>query len=130
MLKLTYKLAVMNWLRKRALLVLALMVIWTALPSLACAIPANETQLPACCCGMGHSCTHMKDMHGSCCHLNHQNPAMEAIPPFSPEHTHHLVFAAYILLPLPTLGNQASLTTIPALPVPTASPGSSTNLRI
>jgi hypothetical protein len=72
----------------------------------------------------------MMGMGGSCCHFNHQNSAVEAIPLFSPEHTHQLTLAAHLFLQLHALDDPTPLAGISALPLPTASPGRTTILRI
>ena len=121
----------MGWLKKRALLMLALMVTWATVPSLACALPVNQqSQRPTCCRGMGPSCTQMMGMDGSCCEFNHQSPSVEALPPFSPEHTLHLASAAHAFLPLHVQADPAPMTGISVLPAPTTSSGRTTILRI
>jgi hypothetical protein len=79
----------MRWGRKFALLMLATVVLWTALPASACLLAMQPGTPPACCrrsmaqkCGMRGT-----DSKASCCQTGSIDAAVTLVPPFSPEHS-------------------------------------------
>lgn len=84
-----------HWGRKGALLLLAVVVAWTAVPVSACLLSAQAAGMPACCRGMAPDCP----MHGmradtSCCRIDGRDAAFTPVPPYSPEHSQRLVFVS------------------------------------
>jgi hypothetical protein len=62
--------------RKRALLLLTVVVLWTAIPALACFTPSAQ---PACCQGMMQGCDDSAAMSGMpCCQVH---PSDSNVPP-------------------------------------------------
>ncbi len=77
----------MNWGRKGALLMLAVVVFWTAAPACACLLTSQPSGQHSCCRGMGHKCGMPgMSMNGSCCRVQQQNTAVTPVPPYSYEH--------------------------------------------
>jgi hypothetical protein len=77
----------MRWGRKFALLMLATVVLWTALPASACLLVTQPGARAACChrsmaqkCGMQGT-----DSKASCCQTGGIDAAVTPVPPFSPE---------------------------------------------
>jgi hypothetical protein len=75
----------MNWSRKGALLMLAVVVFWAAMPASACLLGTHSAGLPDCCRAMTQGCD-LPGMgaSGSCCQVQGKNPAVPSVPPYSP----------------------------------------------
>ena len=117
----------MGLLRKSTLLVMTLLIVWITTPSFACALPAGQMNRPSCCHDMAPDCT---QMNGSCCQFGHQNSAVEEILPFSPEHAHQLFLALHSTDQELVLDDAMNSFGAMERPIPTASPGRNTILRI
>jgi len=84
----------MNWGRKGALLMLAVVVLWTAMPASACLLAAQATGQPACCRGMEAGCdAPSAPANASCCQTPRQNTAVAPAPLYSPHHSQKLASA-------------------------------------
>ena len=120
----------MNWPRKTVLLLMALMMFWTTVPAVACAFSASQAGRPECCRNMAADCTRMMSAERPCCQLSPQRSTVEVTPLFSPEQNHQVFLAAYSAGLQFASGNEVSLVGALNRPMPNASPGSSTILRI
>jgi hypothetical protein len=127
----TGDLRTMNLGRKGALLMLAVVVFWTAAPVCACLLTTQPSGQHSCCRSMERKCGMPgMSMNGSCCRVQQQNTAVTPVPPYSPEHSQKLGFVPH----------QASLQLSVALvfgfqdaleePPPKFPPGCSSILRI
>jgi hypothetical protein len=80
--------------RRRALLMLAIVVLWTVLPVSACLRAMQTTGQHACCHGMAQACdSSAMDASGSCCLVHRQSAA---VAPVSPEAADHLQTLAMV----------------------------------
>ncbi len=85
----------MTWGKKSALLMLAMMVFWTALPVSACVLAMPTAGQHACCDGMTMtmaSAPARTTANGSCCQIGRQNPAVPPVPLSSFERSQQLAF--------------------------------------
>jgi hypothetical protein len=86
----------MNWGRKGALLMLAVVVLWTAIPASACLFAVHSTGQPDCCRGMaGEFDSPSMCANGSCCQAERQNAAVATAPLYSPEQSQKLAVAPH-----------------------------------
>ena len=86
----------MNWGRKGALLMLAVVVLWTAIPASACLFAVHSTGRPDCCRGMaGEFDSPSMCANGSCCQAERQNAAVATAPLYSPEQSQKLAVAPH-----------------------------------
>jgi hypothetical protein len=84
-----------NWGRKGALLLLAIVVAWTTLPASACLFTARTAGRPACCSGMAQDCPMCGMGLNVCsCRIDGRNAAFTPVPPYSPEHAQPLAFVS------------------------------------
>jgi hypothetical protein len=120
----------MNWPRKTVLLLMTLLMFWAAVPSVACAFSAKQVNQPECCRNMATDCTRTMSADRPCCELSPQRSSVEVVPPFSPEQAHQFFVAAHSAFFQLAFNNQVTLVGALNHPVPNASPGSSTILRI
>jgi hypothetical protein len=86
----------MNWERKGAWSMLAVVVVWATMPASACLLNMRHTGQPDCCRAMAQEC----DAPGigasnSCCQVQGKNPAVPSVPPYSVGHSQKLAFVAY-----------------------------------
>jgi len=76
----------MNWGRKGAFLMLAVVALWTTIPASACLLAQHSTGQPDCCRGMvleldsPSTCA-----NSSCCQAKQQNKPIASTPLYSPE---------------------------------------------
>ena len=83
----------MNWGRKSAMLMLAVVVLWTALPAYACMLAAHSTGEPECCSGMAREFdSSSMCANPSCCQAERQNAAVATAPLYSSEQSQKLAF--------------------------------------
>jgi hypothetical protein len=126
-----WKLHTMNWSRKGALLMLAVVVFWTAMPAGACLLGMRLARQPDCCRGMARECgSPGMSASSSCCRAHRQNIAVTPVPPYTPEHSQKLASVLY-------QAGQHLLASSPAgywnalkAPPPKLAPGGSCILRI
>jgi hypothetical protein len=85
----------MHWGRKIALLVLAAVVLWTAMPVSACVLTMQPSARPACCDGMAQGAMPGMKMLPACCRVHGTEPALTPVPPFSPEPLLRPLLVAY-----------------------------------
>jgi hypothetical protein len=84
----------MNWDRKGALLMLAVVVLWAAIPASACLLAVHSTGQPDCCRGMVQEFdSPLMCGSGSCCQAGRQNAAVAAAPLYSPKQSQRLAVA-------------------------------------
>jgi hypothetical protein len=87
----------MNWGRKGALLMLAVVVLWTALPAYACLLAAHSTGQPDCCREMAREIdSPLMCANPSCCKAERQNAAVATAPLYSPERWQKLAFVPHL----------------------------------
>jgi hypothetical protein len=81
----------MNWSRKGALLMLAVVVFWAAMPASACLLGVGNSSQPDCCRAMAQGCD-SPGMGASspCCQIQGKNPAVTPVPPYTTEHAQKL----------------------------------------
>lgn len=81
----------MNWGRKGALLMLAVVVFWAASPASTCLLASHSAGQPNCCGGMALSCDSPgMGADSSCCRVQGNNPAFTPVPSFSVWHSQKL----------------------------------------
>ena len=86
----------MNWGRKSALLMLAVVVLWTALPASTCLLAAHSTGQPDCCRGMARKlASPSMCANPSCCQAERQNAAVATAPLSFPEKSLKLTFTQH-----------------------------------
>ncbi len=86
----------MHWGRKFALLMLAAVVLWTAMPVSACVVTMQSNARAACCGDMaqGGPMQRMKIIP-ACCRIRATDPAVVPVSAFSPEHSLKPMLVAY-----------------------------------
>ncbi len=83
----------MSWGRKGALLMLAVVAFWTAIPVSACLLARQSPAQPDCCRAMARDCNAPGSVsNNSCCKTYRQEAAVTPAPPFSPQHAQKLSF--------------------------------------
>ena len=83
-----------NWGRKSALFMLAVVVLWTAMPAAACLLGMQQAGRPDCCKQMEMGpdcCSPVMGASGACCQIQGQNFIVSPAQPYSPEHSQRLV---------------------------------------
>jgi hypothetical protein len=116
--------------RKGALLLLAVVVLWTAAPLGACLLASQPSGQHSCCRGMELKCgISGTSIDGSCCRVQQQNTPATPVPPYSLEYSQKLAFvphqASLQLSAASVSGLQNALEEPPKFP-----PGSSSILRL
>ena len=77
--------------RKSAFLMLAMMVLWIAMPASACLRATQPTWQHACCHGMMTACgSSAINANGSCCLVYPRNIAVTLVLPYSSDHSRKL----------------------------------------
>jgi len=85
----------MNWGRKGALLLLTVVVLWTAMPASACLLAVNATGQPDCCRGMKPGCDEPSmPAKVSCCQTYQQNAAVATAPLYSLQHSQKMALGS------------------------------------
>jgi hypothetical protein len=129
----TRDLDTMNWGRKGALLMLAVVVLWTAMPVSACLLAMRTTGQHSCCSAMNMTvpCAPAgTTANRSCCQAGRQNPAVTPVAQSSSEHSQRLaLMPAGANLQAPTSQSAACRNALEA-PPPKFSPGGISILRI
>jgi hypothetical protein len=121
----------MNWSRKGALLMLAVVVSWTTLPASACLLGMGQTSQPDCCGAMAQGCD-SPEMGASspCCQFHGKNSAVAVVPQYKVEHAQELSAATYQTdAKLPAAQSSKYGSTV-ATPPPKFPPGGTFALRI
>jgi hypothetical protein len=86
----------MNLDRKGALLMLAVVVLWAAIPASACLLAVHSTGQPDCCRRMVQEIdSPSMCASGSCCQAERQNAAVATAPLYSPEQAQKLAVAPH-----------------------------------
>jgi len=121
----------MNWSRKGALLMLAVVVFWTAIPASACLLGMKPMRQHDCCRRMARMCSSAgMTASGACCKASQQNTAVAPVPPYSSEHSQKLVIVPHLAsMPAPAALRAAYGNAFEASPPKTASSSGSV-LRI
>lgn len=121
----------MNWSRKGALLMLAVVVFWTAMPASACLLGFNPMRRHDCCRGMMRMCgSAATAAGGACCQAGPRNTVVAPDPPYSPEHAQKLVIIPHHVSPHSPAALRAACGNAFEAPPPKASSSSSSVLRI
>jgi hypothetical protein len=117
--------------RKGALLLLAVVVLWTAAPLGACLLASQPSGQHSCCRGMELKCgISGTSIDGSCCRVHQQNTPATPVPPYSLEYSQKLAFVPH------QASLQLSATSVSGFqntleePPPKFPPGSNSILRI
>jgi hypothetical protein len=121
----------MTWATKSALLMLALMVVWTAMPASACLLAAPTAGQQACCRNMALDCpSDGMAANGSCCQVSRENPAVTPGPLSAFEYPQRFApVPTQATLQVPASQGAACHNVLEALP-PDCSPGGISILRI
>jgi hypothetical protein len=83
----------MNWGRKGALLMLAVVALWAAMPASACLLTMQPAGRSACCHGMAQDCPiRGMGMDASCCQFHGRNAALTPVSPFSSQRVQRLAY--------------------------------------
>jgi hypothetical protein len=86
----------MNWSRKGALLMLAVVVFWTAMPASACLLGMKPMRQHDCCRRMARMCgSAASAASNACCQASPRNTAAAPEPLYSPEHSQKLVIVPH-----------------------------------
>jgi hypothetical protein len=81
-----------NWRRKGALLMLAVVVFWAAMPASACLLGSQSAAVPDCCRATAQGCDSPGMGAGnSCCQVRGKIPAVTPVPPFTTERAQKLI---------------------------------------
>lgn len=121
----------MNWGRKGALLMLAVVALWTATPAFACLLTIEPAGQPACCRGMVQDCPMQgMGMNASCCQMRGSSDAVAPELPYSPEYAHQIAFALRETSLETSAGSGAGWRYALEVPPPKSSPGAIFILRI
>jgi hypothetical protein len=81
----------MNWGRKSALLMLSVVVLWTAVPACACLFAVHSTGHPDCCPGMAREFdSPSMCANASCCEAERQNAAVTTVSLYSSKQSQKL----------------------------------------
>ncbi len=81
----------MSWVRKGALMMLAVVAFWATMPVSACLLGAQHAGQPDCCRGMAQGCDSPGMGAGnSCCQAQGKNPAVTPAPQYTTEHLQKL----------------------------------------
>jgi len=121
----------MNWDRKGVMLMLAVVVFWTALPASACLLASHPTGQRDCCRAMAKACdSPVMDADGSCCQVHGSKPALVSAQPYSPGQSQDTAALLYqIGIELPAISLSGYLNSSEA-PPPKFPPGGAFALRI
>ncbi|MGA3334100.1 MAG: hypothetical protein ABSC62_08050 [Terracidiphilus sp.] len=121
----------MNWSRKGALMMLAVVAFWAAMPVSACLLGTRHASQPDCCRAMAQTChSPVKGADSSCCRVHGNNPAVTPVSPFSVGHWQKLAVVARqagLELPAAPGGGYGNALETPSLKFP---PGGAFALRI
>jgi hypothetical protein len=74
----------MNWNRKGALLLLAVVVFWAAMPASACLLGARQASVPDCCRATVGCDSPGMGADSSCCEIQGKGPAIPPVQSYSP----------------------------------------------
>ena len=86
----------MNWGRKGALSMLAVVAFWAVMPVSACLLGTRHASQPDCCRAMAQSCdSPAMSANSSCCQARGENPAVPSVPPLSAGHLQTLALVAH-----------------------------------
>jgi hypothetical protein len=121
----------MNWGRKGALLMLAVVVFWAAMPASACLLGSRSAALPDCCHTTAHGCDPLgMSATSPCCQFHGENPAVTPAPQYATEHVQKLVLTPHLPdMRLPVFRSSWYGNTV-ATPPPQFPPGGAFALRI
>lgn len=121
----------MNWGRKGVLSMLAVVVLWTAMPASACLLAMHPAGQPACCRGMAQECgATAMGASDSCCQAHPQNAAVTPVPPYTLQHSQKLAFVPHLSGLQLNASSGAECRTAFEAPPPKFPPGGAFALRI
>jgi len=85
-----------NWGRKGALPMLAVVVFWAAMPASACLLGPHAAALPDCCRTTAQGCDSPEMGAGdSCCQIRGRVPAITPVPPYTTERAQKLALVPH-----------------------------------
>jgi len=85
-----------NWGRKGALPMLAVVVFWAAMPASACLLGPHAAALPDCCRTTAQGCDSPEmGAANSCCQIRGTIPAVPQVPPYTTEHAQKLALVPH-----------------------------------
>ena len=120
----------MNWHNKGVLLMLAVVVLWTALPASACLLASPSVRQLDCCRAMANACeTPAMGADSSCCQIHESSPALVSVQPYSPVQSHQSAALLSHLGMQPSADSGGSMVAFEA-PRPKFPPGGAFALRI
>jgi hypothetical protein len=121
----------LNWSRKSALLMLAVVALWAAMPATACLLTAQPAGQPDCCRAMAQDCPMAgMSMDAPCCQFHGKNIAVVPISPFSSQRVQRLIFVPQQTGQEPSAAPCAGWRNALEAPPPKFSPGAVSILRI
>jgi hypothetical protein len=121
----------MNWGRKFAPIIVAVLVFWTAIPALLCLPGMHPTPNHSCCVAMSNDCpSTTMDASSPCCQLEGQSNALPQVSQDFLDHSPRVAILAHLdtLLVLNSFAGRFQNTQ--EAPPPQSSSGSSSALRI
>lgn len=121
----------MNWGRKGAFMMLAVVVFWAAIPASACLLGVKNSSQPDCCGAMTQGCNSLGMCASSpCCQFQRQSPAVTPVPQYTTEHAQKLALVPHQVgmeLPAASGGGHGNALETPPPKIP---PGGAFALRI
>ena len=117
--------------RQRAWLMLALTILWIAIPASACLQAMQPTGQHACCHSMAQTCAPATmNADNSCCRVNPQNLAIHLALPYFSEHAQPFAFVSHpVRLPAPAMKSARCVQALAPVP-PILTSADSSILRI
>jgi len=110
---------------------LAIAVLWAALPASLCLFASQPPGMPSCCRAMMHDCNAgQMSMSGACCQVQRQNAAVAPNSPAATDHFERLAFVPVQFTPHSFTAMGAVSLSARAAPPLDSSPGRSSILRI
>jgi hypothetical protein len=121
----------MNWDRKGVMLMLAVVVIWTAMPASACLLASHPMEQRDCCRAMANACeSPAMGADSSCCQVHGSVPALVSVQAYSQAQSQEAAaLPSQVGAELPAVSGRTSMTAFEA-PPPKFPPGGAFALRI
>jgi len=114
--------------RQRAWLMLAMTILWIAIPASACLQAMQPTGQHACCHSMAQTCAPATmNADNSCCQVNPQNRAIHLALPYFSEHAQPFAFVSHpVRLPAPGMKSARCVQAL--APIPSILPSANTSI--
>jgi hypothetical protein len=121
----------MNWDKKGVLLMLAVVVFWTAMPASACLLARRPIGQRDCCRAMAKACdSPAMSADGSCCKVQGSNPALVSVQQYSAGQSHESAVLPHQLGIKPPADSGSGYKNAFDTPPPKFPPGGAFALRI